>query len=73
MSRSYRQGQLLDVKYVRLQASNSMIDSEILAVQRKKSEVNKELMGPLLRLHNEEPVILDLLNPGGFPPLELEL
>ena len=55
-----RQGQKKRVFYVRFFANNSDIDWELLHVQNKKTKLNQELMGPLVRCHNEGPEILDL-------------
>lgn len=42
------------------------MDHEVIRAQVKKAEVNEELMRPLLRRHDEGPLIMDLLTLGGF-------
>ena len=72
IARLHRQGQTKVVKYIRIEAMNSDIDAEIICIQNKKVEVNEELMRPLLRRHNEGPMIMDLLTLGGFEPMVFE-
>ncbi len=69
LSRVWRQGQEKTVKYFRLQGGNSMICGEMMAVQMKKQYVNRDLMGPLLRRHDEGPDIRPLLHFAGLAPV----
>lgn len=47
-----------------------MIDHEIIGVQSKKADVTEELMKPLLRRHDEGPLIQDILLYPPAPPME---
>lgn len=55
--RIHRQGQLRQVKIIHLEANNSDIDAIFLRVQRKKMVMNNRLMGPLVRHHDQAPII----------------
>ncbi|KAH0559985.1 hypothetical protein GP486_003501 [Trichoglossum hirsutum] len=72
ITRLHRRGQTKVVKYICMEATNSDIDVEIICVQNKKVEVNEELMRPILRRHNEGPMIMDLLMIGGLEPMVFE-
>jgi SNF2 family DNA or RNA helicase len=69
LSRVHRQGQTDTVLYVRMEASNSAIDAEIIAVQKKKSRINEILMAPLIRRHDEGPADIDIPIWIGFSAL----
>ncbi|KAL2864584.1 P-loop containing nucleoside triphosphate hydrolase protein [Aspergillus lucknowensis] len=56
-ARCYRQGQEKDVRWFRLFAPNSAIDTEIDVVQRRKSTVNSKIMKPLVR-KDEAPLVV---------------
>jgi hypothetical protein len=57
-----------EVKYIRLEGGE--MDHEVIRTQNKKVQVNEELMRPLLRRHDEGPLIMDLLTFGGFLPMD---
>ncbi|KAK7897408.1 hypothetical protein LTR67_005297 [Exophiala xenobiotica] len=58
--RAFRIKQEKIVTYMRLEATNSAIDNETIAVQLKKKLVIDRIMQPLIHRHDEEPEILDL-------------
>lgn len=61
VGRSHHQGQTNIVKYFRLEDRNSAMDAEILHTQQQKTNVNEKLMRPLVRRHDEGPVVTDLM------------
>lgn len=69
LCRCWRQGQEYDVDCWRLEGINSAIDDELRKTQNKKTKVNSDLMRPIIRRHDQEPVIAPLLTITGLPPL----
>jgi hypothetical protein len=54
---------------MRMEVSNSAIDAEMIAVQKKKSRLNELLMAPLIRGHDEGPADVHIPIWIGFPAL----
>lgn len=57
----HRQGQQTEVLAFRLEGTNSEIDHVIQEAQTTKTQVNTGIMEPLIRRHDEAPVIKPLL------------
>jgi SNF2 family DNA or RNA helicase len=58
--RLWRQRQQKPVLWVQLFATNSAIDCSVLGTQVKKTSLNSELMEPLIRKADEDPIKLDM-------------
>lgn len=69
--RVYRQGQDEDVLYIRMEGKTE-VDQEILLTANKKALINEELMEPLVRRHDEEPVDIELLDELGELPMQFD-
>jgi SNF2 family DNA or RNA helicase len=72
ISRAYRQGQSKVVKALILHGRNSAIDNLVLHIQKRKTSINTDLMGPLIRKPEEGPAHIPLLSFPEFLPVDYD-
>ncbi|CZR59269.1 uncharacterized protein PAC_09161 [Phialocephala subalpina] len=68
LARAYRQGQLKVVKRVVVTGAGSEIDAFVFCNQFKKTLMNEEIMEPLVRNHDEAPVVPEYTLQIAFEP-----
>ncbi|TVY34575.1 DNA repair protein [Lachnellula occidentalis] len=69
IGRAWRHGQTKPVKVFILEGANSEIDGVTISCQKKKAMINEELMRVLIRRHDQEPLIMDLMENKPLSPM----